>query len=371
MWKRLSNFAVVAALALSGCTVLLDYGLEGHVCGANGECQEGFACNAANICVKPSAAKCNPECGAFEECVHQQCVPTCKDRACPSGMECSDGTCQVLPTFEYQSKEFQLGARCTNDVDCKDATVPGLTKPFCLTPFGGHGVGVCSATCEDDTSCGGFAPACKAFRSEKGEGSLKLCVASAFTPCTLDGQCSASGLVCGVYETGTNAKTSNIRAASACRAPVGNWANPAKVGEQCQPGANPCINGLCIPVNSTGKYYCTQQCNPASADCSGLATPGNPVSCLQTTVGGRILDIEYPYVRAYMCVPGATTIGQGCESNPAVCNGEAPYCVKKNDASPAVCASRCTNGKDLSCPTDFTCVPSGVVADYCFPKEKG
>lgn len=354
---------VGALLFLAGCTMTLDYDLEGHVCGPNGECQEGYICNANNVCVNGTESVCKPGCGQFEECVREKCVPTCKDRACPSGMACEEGACQVRPPASSRNGNEQLGTTCTDDLQCY-GTSPSSAALFCMKPFGGYGAGVCTSTCTSDADCSVDAPKCKAFRSEKGDNSLRLCVAESFAPCTLDDQCKASGLVCGVYSTGTDSSRSNIRAVSACRAPIGTSQGARPVGVDCQPDANPCVNGLCVPTGYG--YRCTTQCG-GDTDCSGKFQHETLASCVQVTVGGRVLDFNYPNVRALMCMPRMVSLGNPCTAN-TDCNADAPNCVERTGPTDKRCAPHCTDGKADRCVPGFSCQIRGA-DEYCLKSD--
>ena len=342
----------------------LDFDREGHVCGPNGECQDGYACNASNVCVKAVAeGGCSPECGAFEECIRDRCVPTCDGRACASGMECISGLCQVLPVASGQGSDLKLGARCDTDVDCPGVG-PGSQRLFCMTPFGGRTSSVCSGTCSSDADCGAFASSCKTFRTE--QGSVSLCVADSFMPCTLDSECMESGLVCGTYETGTDPSRdlSNVRAVMACRAPIASGREP---GADCQPDANPCKNGLCVPTG-TGAYRCTASCN-VDTDCTEMfkdsTGKAEPASCVDVTVGGRVVDFDYPYVRPKLCMPRMVSLGSQCGG--LTCNFDAPVCIARTDAEGSVCAPHCTDARrgEGECLLGFTCEKVGA-GSYCF-----
>jgi hypothetical protein len=342
----------IAAVLLGGCSLALDSGVQGHSCGPDGACLGGYVCSAANICVTPDKAACNPGCSAIETCYKQQCIPVCAGRSCAAGMSCSEGVCQALAPSDPHSSAQQEGAACTSDAECT-GSAPNAAALYCLVPFGGHSSGFCTASCRSNADCGPLAPVCATFRSEAGDTGLQLCAAASFTPCKVDSDCSVSGLVCGVYATGSVPGQS--RAVSACRSPL---PQPVGLGAKCDPSTQPCINGLCIQESSdSGDHICSASC-VTNADCdAALGTKLNAL-CLPVTVGGRISGDVFPHVRSQMCVPRGLSLNTTCQttSTAAQCNADAPDCILVTATSPTMarCSPHCTDALD---PDAQRCLP--------------
>src|SRR6185312_1179273 len=168
-------------------SLLVNTGLEGHPCGDDGTCLNGYSCNTSNICVKNAEVACNTACSATEVCVQQKCVNKCSAEACAPGSTCSDGSCQPITTSGI------LGSSCTQDADC------GGSPLVCLLPYGGE-KGVCTEGCDPTTNlCATSGQICEGFTADSQSGTLNLCADPSLKPCTRNSDCSATpGFVCGV-----------------------------------------------------------------------------------------------------------------------------------------------------------------------------
>lgn len=226
--RHLWLFSLLVA-ALSGCSLLLDYDVDGLPCDNLDGCLEGYYCGPDRTCIPIGS---DGSCDAI---------------ACGAGRWCTDGACRDAST------SGQLGSPCTEDAQCSGEGA------FCLLPYGG-GIGACTRDCTG-ASCGGYAPDCRSFPSAGS--TLRLCVADAFRGCTIEEDCT-NGLTCGVY--GSTYEQVGI---TACRTPVEGG---VEIGRLCD-ASEPCANGLCVEV--AGASRCSTTCT-TEGDCAGAAC--EPVS---------------------------------------------------------------------------------------------
>ncbi len=300
--------AAVAGVLGGACSLMVDTTIEDHACGTVGDCREGYACNAANICVPADQAKCDPECPAFSTCVKQQCKAICTGRACAAGQTCVDaaegGSGQCI-----QGAQNSVGGPCHDGSGCPAV---GAKQSFCLVPYGSTSStpGVCSLSCREDTDCAAFDMKCREFPSiQNGAKSVKICAYDTFAPCTNDTDCSASGLTCGVYVSPD--KTAPHHSIAACRTP----SQPANLGVKCVGGVT-CSTGLCARSGSAS--YCTIPCGTPD-DCTASAFPpdttGSPVLCATVGVEQDLSIIKrfpLPTAPAKVCIRGPANAGTAC-----------------------------------------------------------
>ncbi|MFM2151864.1 MAG: Dickkopf N-terminal cysteine-rich region [Pseudomonadota bacterium] len=167
------------AVALAGCSALVDWSADGLPCDADGTCRDGYVCTASRVCVAETVAVGTCPCASpFEACVDGACAASCDQRPCGAGEVCAsaDGLC-------HASSGGGLGARCTADADC-------ATDAFCLASGSG---GVCTRRCEQDADCGEGPLTCRTF-----DASAKLCAAPSLTVCGegIATLCRVGGLTC-------------------------------------------------------------------------------------------------------------------------------------------------------------------------------
>lgn len=316
------------ALALGGCSLILDFDKAGLACDVNGICEEGYTCTALNTCMPTGHPDtlCGEGCGPLETCFKARCMPICDGRACPAGSYCSDGECRTA------KRDKKLGAPCDANSDCED---PGV----CMRPYGG-GTGVCSRTCSTKADCVGGATECVPYQD-----GLRICAHKAFTACGEEADCAPSGMSCGVYAfdgLGTKAPV------SACRSRI-TTGSVAGIGEACSDGV-PCVNGLCVRVNGAGERRCTTPCSTAGVCEKTLDSQS--LICAQVTITPSTTTM--PRLRPMLCVDGGASLLFECDQNVNNCKADAPYCA--GVGSKFKCVPACGEGANVNrCPVSTAC----------------
>jgi hypothetical protein len=318
-WRPSRTALAAFALTLAGaCSLLVSSGLNGHPCGPNDTCLPGYYCNAEGICdVHGDCAA--PGCPNGQKCVRQQCVGICEGLACPPATVCGTNTCQPVTTTGA------TGSPCMADSDC-------LTGLFCLSPYtgGAAGTGVCTIGCTKlpVDSCAEAGAVCTTFPSDtptEGESGIDLCAPPGLTPCTSDGVCSSSGLVCTVLYGNAS---SSVASASACGTPIASGGAAATACSNAPPVA-PCSSGLCVDGTLGRDAYCTTPCGSES-DCTTAF--GSTSACTYVTIaesGGT------PRTRAQVCVLSGSSLGQPCGNTQGQnCTADAPFCVPALPTTP-------------------------------------
>lgn len=347
--------AALAALFLSGCSLLFPFDIGGLPCSSNGECRDGYVCQRAEgeagtgKCVRSQQLRCEEECGPLEACVAGVCTPSCAGRACPAGHVCT-GTGQCTPSDLLDA----VGARCADDEDCKSLSL------FCLRPFGdppGEKVGVCTRSCRDQGDCTG-GTTCQTFPNATVKG-VKLCATEWFRGCQKEADCVDSELSCGVY----SVKMPENGPLMACRA---RRREGSKIGtENCDPDVRPCVNGLC--VKSGSGTYCTTPCSDYN-DCKEVIDVLRPTPCTEVTLNpDKALGWELR-TRPLLCLLGEKSLLTEC-SSPADCNADAAEC-RRLDSGKNLCTTPC--GNDIPrCPPSSVCKSYSEgdtpAAEYCGP----
>lgn len=333
---------------LSGCSLLLPFDVENLPCDAGGGCLTGYFCNEASVCEKePEARPCQPACGELEVCQRGACVATCAGRACPAGQVCNEDAGACEPT----TLEGSLGAPCRNHSDCRQF----YGDAFCMRPWGdstGAINGVCTRPCDPEnmTDCGTLE--CATFPS--GSRTVSLCADPSFMPCEAEGDCTASGLSCGVHSALSSGAGSANVPVMACRART----KGAEIGNRACTSPEDCVTGLCI--HHGGNAICTTPCADIDS-CADTLGEGN--YCLDVLLDEKHADGQ-PTVRAPLCVPTKKTLLQNCTTN-ADCSYDAPDCRLLPEVNQMRCTTPCHNG---ACPAGSTCkqLPAGSDwANYC------
>jgi hypothetical protein len=313
-----------AALALSACSLGLDFGVNGLPCADGGACLDGYVCRLGRcvdeadagelVCTgeQPPATECDGATGLWK--------PACTGRACAPGKFCEKGECK--PVVDGPGKP------CSVDTDCGGAPL------FCLAPLEAGG-GVCTRTCTAGESCPSHAT-CRTLAATDGS-SPKLCLPESFMNCPNEGACSPFSLSCTVLwgRVGANA----IAVVGCGERIVGGRA----VGDACSI-TEPCANRLCVTPGS-GQGFCTTPCRSID-DCG---TAGIAGGCGPVRLDSQVLP--------QLCLAGPPTFCKACVT-PGNCGPDGPVCMEGRNA----CSYRCANSFDCVLPA--TCQMVGS-QQYC------
>jgi hypothetical protein len=340
---------ILATLAATGCTLLLNFDPEGQPCGPGSACLGGYGCTPQHICSKGFDAGPSDACGgcpAGQRClpVSKQCVPnTCANKKCPVGYSCvSDGG--SLGCVGVAAG--QVGSSCSNTAQCISPLVcwlgPILVRQPALTQQAGSCVLPCSGptgTCAGD---GGLT--CQAFPIGLDAGAAYLCLPpDLIWPCVNDAQCTDDGLTCTTYD------EPSIGAGNVCDLPAPGGVSPASA---CSPfdGGPLCANGLCLP-----------HLPPAGPDarCGELCDQGTcPAGQFCREVEVDLQDRRF----VPMCLSAAsacTSCAAGSDAGP--CGPDAPACSALDGG--IVCLADCADG-GMVCPPSTLC---DAVSHFCVP----
>ena len=363
--------ALLATVALSACTLSLDWSESGLSCGdgPNGEtdwCLPGYVCNSYRKCVPESQGACQPSCSAFENCIAGECIGTCEGRPCGAAQVCAGGQCEEFKSSAAQGK-YALGEPCATDSDCSKSP---YADAFCLRPFDGgvrKGTGMCTTRCENKPKfAGGRAPDCIDYPDGTSTGgTIKIYAQKAFTPCTTEADCAPAGLSCGAYSVSPSGS-----ALLACRDRVGYSPADVRSGqappqlsalrEKCK-DIKQCANGLCQITNEKtllDSATCLTPCG-RKADCDEK-TWGADADCLPVVLNRPVhFDEELPSPRINLCIPGGPSRKGICASSGGDdgCHADAPKCLLNPD--PTKQKEQCT----LACASGPTQCESGYTPD--------
>ncbi|MBI5526857.1 MAG: hypothetical protein HY897_11035, partial [Deltaproteobacteria bacterium] len=174
--------ALTATIAFA-CAEIKDMGGEGQECFTEGQCNEGFMCNAAGICRRPSEDGLNGDKrdggggksdGGADAGICANELETCSSIRCCPGFECNEqdkctkGACTAVGNeCEWdedccQGSDTTKGAWCNEEGKCTACSnkTGACTSDYDCCPPTGEGSplmctskGACAPICEKDSDC--------------------------------------------------------------------------------------------------------------------------------------------------------------------------------------------------------------------------
>jgi hypothetical protein len=292
----------------------------------------------------------------------------CTTTGCPSGFECTGGSCVRVMGDGNVCSPCASGSDCTNGVCLGYPDGNGYCGQNC-TSSADCGGDVCVAVSGTANQCvrvRGTTPDCtgaSGCRTDSDCGATERCNAStgACVPRTAGG---AIGTACGAASECSSGVCFNGQCSQSC-----NWLEPSSCpgGFYCngQVGGM-CGSGLCL-AGSAGGGALGDPCG-ASTDCQSLFC-GEGVCSVPCIPGGATSCPE-----GYTCQTGELAGCGSCQQAGAL--GDA--CLTNEDCSTRQCASQagssfCTTFCDGAspCPGGFTCVPVDTSTSVCVPDRGG
>lgn len=398
---RISLAALVAALAVAGCGLTLDYdpptdaGVDARLDGGSacGVCPSGRTCFDGACRLRCTGTECHDDPTACESCVGGLCLPA--DVTCPGGSACATATCDGADdvcrttTLCAEGMSCVMGAcvegTCSNDTDCAlllddcgeslvcpigGGTCEARERPACLPLAGSCAVVdpcTCSATdeidpdlCGDDTVC------------DESTGNCVECLETG--DCRDDEVCHPDRHEC-------------VECAANADCPVGLVCDPASFAcvqcfdlthcpdsgpTICDPTTRTCVeclgDGDCIASGSGGRF-----CDPTGTcidcrtgdDCDRRIAPicGADGSCRPCSAGDDCGPSSH--CDAGACVPDECAGDSECPNIGCAtgrCDTGMGVCTFDLDDS--YCADGAPGGDGVSC-TVGVCAPSAGTADGC------
>lgn len=279
---------------------------------------------------------------------------------------CKSGSCSAV-SYVIPSANKGLGESCVSDqYDCK----PEL---YCQPMQNGS---VCSRDCDPNNS---DCPAnfyCAGFFNSSGGACLPGSAPQPDQPkklgelCAYSSQCE-SGLCVGVSQTQSycrakcNPNTPTCAQGTYCAPlqssggacipgdPPGGSGQKKPNGQACVSGSD-CESGVCAGDQTSGQYYCRQQCQPATPNC------GQNESCVGFADSG-----------GGACIPSASTTQQNDKGTGAPCGGDAEctskQCIRLAEDAPAFCTATCA--QDSDCPCGMECSNTSI-GKLCIPGDR-